>query len=72
MPELEVMSVRAPSLEKLERELSRLLAGCSADDVVSVSHSSTAVASRQSGGIWSAASQCYKVEYSALVLVRAW
>jgi hypothetical protein len=64
------MWARAPSLEKLEKELARLLAGCAADDVLGVSHSTAAVSSKQSGGIWGGASQTHKVEYSAIVLVR--
>jgi hypothetical protein len=71
MSEVGVVWARAPSLEKLEKELARLLAGCAADDVLGVSHSSAAVSSKQSGGIWSGASQTHKVEYSAVVLVRS-
>jgi len=70
MSDVEVMSVRAPSLEKLEKELARLLAGCAADDVVGVSHSAAAVSSKRSGGVWSASSEAHKVEYSALLLLR--
>ena len=71
MSEVQVMSVRARSLEKLEKELTRLLASYAADDVVGVSHSAAAVSSKRSGGVWSATSEAHKVEYSALVLVRA-
>jgi len=71
MSEVGVIWARAPSLEKLERELARILEGRAADDVLGVSHSTAAVSSNQSGGIWSGASQAYKLEYSALVLVRA-
>lgn len=71
MSDVEVMSVRAPSLENLEKELTRLLADYAADDVLGVSHSSALVSSKQSGGIWSGGNQSHKVEYSALVLVRA-
>ena len=71
MPKVGVMWARAPSLEKLEKELTRLLADCAADDVLGVSHMTAAVSSKQSGGIWSGASQAHKLEYSAVVLVRA-
>jgi hypothetical protein len=70
MSDVEVMSVRAPSLEKLEKELTRLLARYAADDVVGVSHSAAAVSSKRAGGVWSGASEAHKVEYSALVLLR--
>lgn len=70
MSDVEVMSVRAPSLEKLEKELTWLLAGCAADDVLGVSHSSAPTSSKRSGGIWSGASEAHKIEYSALVLLR--
>jgi hypothetical protein len=70
MSEVEVMSVRAPSLDKLEKALDRLLAGYAADDVLGVSHSAAAVSSKRSGGVWSGASEAHKVEYSALVLLR--
>jgi hypothetical protein len=65
-----VIWARAPSLEKLENELSRLLAGCSADDILGVSHSFSAVSCKQSGGIWRGGAQTLKLEYSAVVLVR--
>jgi len=70
MSEVGVLWARAPSLERLEKELSELLADWGADDVVSVSHSSAAVSSKQSGGIWGGATQTHKIEYSAVVLVR--
>ncbi len=70
MSEVGVIWARAPSLEKLEKEMVRLLADCAADDVLGVSHSAAAVLSKQSGGIWSGASQTHKLEYSAVVLVR--
>jgi hypothetical protein len=70
MAEVGVIWAGAPSLEKLENELARLLAGCSADDILGVSHSSAAVSSKQSGGIWGGAFQTLKLEYSAVVLVR--
>jgi hypothetical protein len=66
-----VMWARAPSLEKLEKELARVLAGCVADDVLGVSHSAAPASSKQSGGIWSGAIRSHKVEYSAVVLVRS-
>jgi hypothetical protein len=71
MSDVAVMWARAPSLEQLEKELARLLAGCADDDVLGVSHSAAPVSSKQSGGIWSGASQSHKVEYSAVVLVRS-
>lgn len=70
MSAVEVMSIRAPSLEKLEKELARFLGGYAADDVLSVSHSAAAVSSKRSGGVWSGASEAHKVEYSAVVLLR--
>jgi hypothetical protein len=70
MPEVGVIWATAPSLEKLEKELSGLLAECAADDVLGVSHSSAAVSSKQSGGIWGGATQTHKLEYSAVVLLR--
>jgi len=68
--EVGVLWARAESLEKLEKELSALLADCAADDVLTVSHSSAAVSSKQSGGIWGGATQTHKIEYAAVVLVR--
>jgi hypothetical protein len=44
-----VIWARAPSLEKLERELARLLAGRAAGDILGISHSSCAMSSKQSG-----------------------
>ncbi|MHB8659594.1 MAG: hypothetical protein ACYC91_16915 [Solirubrobacteraceae bacterium] len=70
MSEVGLISTRAPSLEKLEKELARLLADCAADDVLGVSHSAAVVSSRQSGGIWGGGSQANKLEYSAVVLLR--
>ena len=70
MPEVGVICARASSIEKLEEQLQRLLAGYNADRVVGVSHASTAVSSKQSGGIWNAARETAKVEYSAVVLLR--
>lgn len=71
MSEVAVMWARAPSLEKLEKELARVLAACAADDVLGISHSAALVSSKQSGGIWSGSSQSSKLEYSALVLLRS-
>jgi hypothetical protein len=64
------MWARAPSLEKLERQLSVLLADLVAEDVLGVSHSASAVSSKHSGGIWGGATQTHMLEYSAVVLVR--
>lgn len=69
--EVDVISVRAPSLAKLEKELVRVLADCSADAVLGVSHTAASHASKQSGGIWTGARDTNKLEYSALVLLRA-
>jgi hypothetical protein len=69
--EVDVVSVRAPSLTKLEKELVRLLADWAADDVLGVSHATTSLGTKQSGGIWTGARHTNKVEYSALVLLRA-
>jgi hypothetical protein len=71
MSDVGVIWARAPSLEKLEKELARGLAGCVADDVLAVSHSAAPVADKQSGGIWSGSTRAQKLEYSALVLVRS-
>jgi hypothetical protein len=71
MSDVEVMSVRAPSLEKLEKELTRLLAGSATDNVLGISHSAAPVSSKQSGGIWAKSTETQRVEYSALVLVRS-
>lgn len=70
MSEIEIIWARAPTLDKLEKKLARLLADCAAEDVLGVSHSSVAVSSKQSGGIWGGANQAHKLEYSAVVLVR--
>lgn len=70
MSEVGVICARAPSLEKLEKELTRRLADFSPDDVLAVSHSSAAVSTKQSGGVWGGARQASKLEYSAAVLVR--
>jgi hypothetical protein len=69
--EVDVISVRAPSLAKLEKELIRLLADCSADAVLGVSHATASLETKQSGGIWAGAHHTNKLEYSALVLRRA-
>ena len=71
MPEVGVICAHAASPRKLEKELARLLAGHAAEDVLAISHWTAAVSTKQSGGIWSSASQAHKLEYSALVLVRA-
>jgi hypothetical protein len=64
------MWARASSLDKLETELSGLLADCAADAVLGVSHSAAVVSSKQSGGLWGGGNQAHKLEYSAIVLVR--
>jgi hypothetical protein len=70
MSEVAVIWARAPSLEKLEKELTQLLAGRAADEVLGVSHSTAPVTSKQSGGLWGGANQSHRLEYTALVLVR--
>lgn len=70
MAEVGVIWARAPSLEKLEKELAGLLADSAADSVLSVSHSASVVSSKQSGGLWGGGNQAHKLEYSAIVLVR--
>jgi hypothetical protein len=71
MSEVGVICIQAPSLEQLEKELGRLLADQSAKDVLGVSHYTSPVSTRQSGGIWSGARQAHKLAYSAVVLIRA-
>jgi hypothetical protein len=71
MPDVGVICAHATSPRQLEKELARLLQGHAADDVLGVSHWTATVASKQSRGIWSGARQAHKVEYSAVVLVRA-
>jgi hypothetical protein len=71
MSDVAVIWARAPSLEKLQKELARVLAGYVADDVLGISHSAAPASSKTSGGIWSGTTQSHKVEYSAIVLVRA-
>ncbi|MGH3026466.1 MAG: hypothetical protein ACRDLR_08480 [Gaiellaceae bacterium] len=69
MSDVGVLWARAPTLEKLEHELSRLLAGHAPEDVLGVSHTSAVIASQQSGGIWGGAATANKLEYSAIVLI---
>ena len=69
--EVDVVSVQASSLAKLEKELVRLLVDCSADAVLGVSHTTASLATTQSGGIWIGARRTNKLECSALVLLRA-
>jgi hypothetical protein len=66
-----VICAHARSLRRLEKELARLLAGQSAEDVLGVSHYSAPVSIGRSGGIWIGARQTRKLEYSAVVLIRA-
>ncbi|MGH3628375.1 MAG: hypothetical protein ACRDRL_13175 [Sciscionella sp.] len=70
MSDVGVICARASSLQKLQRELDRLLAGRSADEVPGVSHFAAPVSSRQSGGVWGGSRTEQKLEYSAVVLVR--
>ena len=71
MPDVAIICAHAPTPRQLEKELARLLRGHAADDVLGVSHWTATVSSKQSGGIWSGARQAHKLEYSAVVLVRA-
>lgn len=71
MPDVAVICAHAKSPRQLEKELARLLRSHAADDVLGVSHWTATVSSKQSGGIWSGARQAHKLEYSAVVLVRA-
>ena len=71
MADIGVICAHAPSPQKLEKELARLLANHAADDILSVSHLSATVSTKHSGGIWSGARQAHKLEYSEVVLVRA-
>jgi hypothetical protein len=71
MADVGVICAHASSPRKLEKQLARLLAGCAAEDVLSVSHWSTIVSTQQYGGIWTGTKQTHKLEYSAVVLVRA-
>jgi hypothetical protein len=71
MPDVSVICAHASSPRKLEKQLQHLLAGRAAEDVLSVSHWSAIVSTQQYGGIWTVARQIHKLEYSAVVLVRA-
>jgi hypothetical protein len=71
MPDVGVICAHAASPRKLEKELARLLARQAPDEVLAVSHWTATVSTKQSGGIWSGARQAHKLEYSAVVLVRA-
>jgi hypothetical protein len=71
MPAVGVICAHANSPRKLEKELDRLLVGHAAEDVLGVSHSAALVSTKQYGGIWSGARHSHKLEYSAVVLVRA-
>lgn len=70
MAAVQVISAQATTLEKLEKELSRALAGCAAEDILGLSHHVMAASTKQTGGIWGGAAQTYKLEYTAVVLVR--
>jgi len=70
MFEVRSICARAPSPEKLQRQLDRLLQGYTADDILGVAHTSATKSSKQSGGIWSGTSHAHQLEYSAVVLVR--
>ena len=71
MPDVGVICAHASSPRKLEKELARLLSGQVAHNVLSVSHWTATVSTKQFGGIWGGARQVHKLEYSAVVLVRA-
>ena len=70
MAGVQVISARATTLEKLEKELARVLDGCEAEDVLGLSHDVTAESTKQTGGIWGGGAQTHKLEYTAVVLVR--
>mgnify|MGYP001369289621 CR=1 FL=1 len=70
MAAVDVIWARAPTLEKLQKELAELLDGYAPEDVIGVSHSAAAVSSKGSGGIWGGGRQAHGPEYSAIVLVR--
>jgi hypothetical protein len=71
MAGVDVIWARAPTLEKLQKELVGVLDGYAPEDVVGVSHSTAAVSSKGSGGVWGGGRKANVVEYSALVLVRS-
>jgi hypothetical protein len=71
MADVGIITAHASSPRKLGKQLACLLADRAPDDVLSVSHWSAIVSTRQSGGIWSGARQTHKLEYAAVVLVRA-
>jgi len=71
MSDSAVLSARASSLEKLEKELTWLLADRSADDVLAVSHTAAGGSGKQSGGVWGGAKMSQQVEYSVVVVVRS-
>jgi hypothetical protein len=71
MPDVAVICAHAASPRKLEKELARLLARQAPNEVLAVSHWTATVSTKQSGGIWSGARHAHKLEYSAVVLVRA-
>ena len=71
MPDVAVICAHAKSPRRLEKELARLLRGRAADDVLGVSHWTATVSTKQSGGIWNGVRHSHKLEYSAVVLVRA-
>ena len=70
MADVGVICAHASSPRKLEKQLARLLAGCAAGDVLTVSHWSAIVSTHEHGGIWTGARQTHKLEYSAVVLLR--
>jgi hypothetical protein len=70
MSEVKTICARAPSPEKLQRELDGLLRGYHADEILGLAHTSATKSSKQSGGIWSGAHTTHALEYSAVVLVR--
>lgn len=70
MAGVDVIWARAPTLEKLQEELVRMLSAFTPEDVLGVSHSTAAVAGKQFGGVWGGGRQTHELEYSAIVLVR--
>lgn len=71
MAGVDVIWARAPTLEKLQEKLVGLLDQYAPEDLLGVSHSVVDVASKQSGGVWSAGRRRNELEYSAVVLVRS-
>lgn len=70
MAGVEVIWARAPTIEKLQKELADLLEAYAPQDVVGVSHCAVPVSGKESGGIWGGRRLMSTLEYSAVVLLR--